>query len=263
MLSDKTGLVNRLDVQTGGYVFEIETISNFSIQDFEFDEKQKRLTLYVSSGLENNFGEMYLPKNLLSGNFTFYVNDEEFYPTIKSNNNISFITLNFTGSGNNKIEIIGTDSLQGLNQTSIPIEDKSPDENKSPEKGGCLIATATFGSELAPQVQQLREFRDNSLLQTESGTLFMKTFNQFYYTFSPTIADWERENPAFKEFVKISVTPMITSLSILNYMNVDSEFEVLGYGISLVLLNVGMYLVAPGIVIHTIKTKFRNPKCFI
>ena len=118
--------------------------------------------------------------------------------------------------------------------------------------GGCLIATATFDSELAPQVQQLRELRDNTLLQTESGSIFMTGFNQFYYSFSPTIADWERQNPAFKEAVKVAITPLLTSLSILNYVDMDSEAEVLGYGISLILLNVGMYLAAPvgiGIVI--------------
>ena len=122
--------------------------------------------------------------------------------------------------------------------------------------GGCLIATATYGSELAPQVQKLRELRDNSLLQTESGTSFMAGFNQFYYSFSPTIADWERENPTFKEFVKITLTPMISSLSILNYVDMDSESSVVGYGISLILLNVGMYFVAPVVVIHTIRKKF-------
>lgn len=66
----------------------------------------------------------------------------------------------------------------------------------TPEKkgGGCLIATATYGSELAPQVQQLRELRDNQLLQTSSGTSFMIGFNQLYYSFSPAVADWERES---------------------------------------------------------------------
>ena len=124
------------------------------------------------------------------------------------------------------------------------------------EGGGCLIATATFGSELAPQVQQLRELRDNSLLQTESGSAFMESFNQFYYSFSPTIADYERQNPVFKEIVKLGITPLLTSLSILNYVDMDSEFEVLGYGISLILLNVGMYFFAPGIVIYRlIRTK--------
>src|SRR3989338_467808 len=131
----------------------------------------------------------------------------------------------------------------------------TPDESVQ-EGGGCLIATATYGSELAPQVQQLRELRDNSLLQTKSGTSFMSTFNQFYYLFSPTIADWERENPIFKESVKITLTPMISSLSILNYLDMDSDASVLGYGISLILLNVGMYFVAPAIVIVGIRKKF-------
>ena len=119
--------------------------------------------------------------------------------------------------------------------------------------GGCLIATATYGTELAPQVQQLRELRDNKLLQTESGTSFMNSFNDFYYSFSPHIADYERENPIFKEAVKIAITPMISSLSILNYVDMDSEAEVLGYGISLILLNVGMYFVAPAIIIMRIR----------
>ena len=84
----------------------------------------------------------------------------------------------------------------------------------------------------------------------------MSSFNNFYYSFSPTIADWERESPIFKEFVKITLTPMISSLSILNYVDMDSEASVLGYGISLIILNAGMYFVAPAIVIHTIKKKF-------
>ncbi len=125
--------------------------------------------------------------------------------------------------------------------------------------GGCLIATATFGSELAPQVQQLRELRDNYLMKTESGSTFITGFNQFYYSFSPTIADWERQNPVFREAVKLAITPLITSLSILNYIDMDSEIEVLGYGISLILLNVCMYIIAPvgiGIFVFRKKSKF-------
>ena len=128
--------------------------------------------------------------------------------------------------------------------------------DKTSNKGGCLIATATYGTELAPQVQQLRELRDTSLLQTASGTSFMAGFNEFYYSFSPTIADLERESPMFKEAVKITLTPLISSLSILNYVDMDSEVSVLGYGISLILLNVGMYFVAPVVVVHQIKKKF-------
>ena len=111
--------------------------------------------------------------------------------------------------------------------------------------GGCLIATATYGSELSSQVQQLRELRDNTLLQTKSGSAFMIGFNQFYYSFSPTIADWERQNAVFKEAVKLTITPLITSLSILNYVDIDSEEEMLGYGIGIILLNTGIYFAGP------------------
>jgi len=144
------------------------------------------------------------------------------------------------------------------NQVEVP----SPaiqEQQTTDEGGGCLIATATYSSELAPQVQMLRELRDNTLLQTDSGTSFMNGFNQFYYSFSPTISDWERQNPVFKEVVKISITPLITSLSLLQFVDMDSEAEVLGYGISLILLNVGMYIVAPvgiGIFVFRKKSKF-------
>jgi len=119
--------------------------------------------------------------------------------------------------------------------------------------GGCLIATAAFGSEMAPQVQFLREIRDNTVLQTESGTSFMTGFNQFYYSFSPTIADYERENPAFKEAVKITLTPLLTSLTLLQYADIDSESEMLGYGIGVILLNIGMYFVAPAVLVMKIR----------
>jgi len=130
-----------------------------------------------------------------------------------------------------------------------------------PEKtggGGCLIATATFGSELAPQVQMLREIRDNSVLTTTSGTSFMTTFNQFYYSFSPTIADMERENEVFKETVKIVITPLLTTLSILNYVDIDSEEEILGYGIGIILLNLSMYFVAPAIIIIKLRNRIQQ-----
>jgi len=146
-------------------------------------------------------------------------------------------------SGN--YDIITNLELVGTEETQVSEDAQSP----SSSGGGCLIATATYGSELAPQVQQLRELRDNTLLQTESGSAFMKSFNQFYYSFSPGIANLERENPIFKEMVKLAITPLITSLSILNYVDIDSEAEVLGYGIGIIFMNVGMYFVAPALIV--------------
>ena len=135
-------------------------------------------------------------------------------------------------------------------------EEASTDEsasNGSQSGGGCLIATAAFGSEMAPQVQFLREIRDNIVLQTESGTSFMTAFNQFYYSFSPTIADYERENPVFKETVKLAITPLLASLTLLQFADIHSESEMLGYGIGVILLNVGMYFVIPAVFIMKIR----------
>ena len=144
------------------------------------------------------------------------------------------------------------DSFKILSQDNTIMEIST--ETSSEEKGGgCLIATATYGTELAPQVQLLREIRDNSLLQTESGSAFMSGFNEFYYSFSPTIADLERESPMFKEAVKLAITPMITSLSLMEKAN--SESEVLGIGISVIALNLGMYIGIPAIMIVGIKKK--------
>jgi len=120
----------------------------------------------------------------------------------------------------------------------------------------CLIATAAYGSPLAPEVQMLREIRDDQLLQTESGSAFMAQFNTYYYTFAPTVSDWENENPVFKEVVRTTITPLIASLSLLQYVSMDSEAEVLFYGISMILLNIGMYFVAPAIVIVGIRKRF-------
>ena len=126
-----------------------------------------------------------------------------------------------------------------------------PIENSSDQGGGCLIATATYGSEMATEVQQLRELRDNQLLNTESGTVFMGTFNDIYYSFSPIIADYERENPYFKEAVKLAITPMISTLSLME--NAETESEVLSIGISVIMLNLGMYLGVPAVVIVGIR----------
>ncbi|WP_428324916.1 CFI-box-CTERM domain-containing protein [Nitrosopumilus sp.] len=123
--------------------------------------------------------------------------------------------------------------------------------NPTSSGGGCLIATATYGTELAPQIQQLREIRDNKLLKSESGTLFMKNFNEFYYSFSPFIADIERENPVFKEMIRIGITPMLYSLSIMSLA--DSDEEILGYGVSVILLNVGMYFGFPIILVMILR----------
>lgn len=146
-------------------------------------------------------------------------------------------------------------TVQGSEDTATNMVNKVQDSSTEAAKfSGCLIATASFGSELSPQVQMLRETRDNILFQTRSGTTFMAAFNQFYYTFSPTVAEWERQNAIFKEIVKTTITPLIATLSILSYLNIDSEIEMIGYGVGVIFLNIGIYFVFPAFVAIQLKS---------
>jgi peptidyl-prolyl cis-trans isomerase B (cyclophilin B) len=165
----------------------------------------------------------------------------------------TFAYSNTVDNFNNNIQKFqeSLDSFRILSQESPIIT--SSEEKSVEEGGGCLIATATFGSEMSTEVQQLRELRDNTLLNTESGTAFMSTFNDIYYSFSPYIADMERENPYFKEAVKIAITPMISSLSLME--NANSESEVISLGLSVIALNLGMYLGVPAMIVIGIKKR--------
>ena len=164
LLSDATGLINRIDIQTSGYDFEVVLTANFDLLDYDFDINNKQLILYLDSGLENNLGEIIIPATLLSGDFRFYLNDQEFFPKVQSDEKISFITLNFSGLGNNVVKIIGTEYLSGLDDI-IPIGNNSsksldndflPPDVQSNETlsddyliwlivGGIVIVIAVFG----------------------------------------------------------------------------------------------------------------------
>ncbi len=121
------------------------------------------------------------------------------------------------------------------------------------EDSGCLIATAAYGTELAPQVQMLRELRDNTLLSTESGSAFMDVFNLIYYSFSPTVADWERQSPIFKEAVRIAAIPLIYALSALNYADINGEWEMTLYGAGIILAVLAIYAGIPAAAIYAVK----------
>ena len=144
--------------------------------------------------------------------------------------------------------IVVQEPNQVIESNEIELENEITEEQiDDSQGGGCLIATATYGSEMAPQVQLLREIRDNQLLNTDSGVSFMTGFNSLYYSFSPYIADMERQSPVFKEMVKIGITPLLSSLSVMQYAETDSE--VVTYGIGVILMNLGMYVGVPAIII--------------
>ena len=200
-----------------------------------FIESPGKVTISVSNGdVATVLGDT------TTGEFTIYHDDYDFIEgTMLIANHINDYTLKEW-----------TD-VSTFTKTGLAVPAKETTSVKTGNGGGCLIATATYGSEMSQQVQQLRELRDNQLLQTESGTVFIGMFNDIYYSFSPTIADMEREHPMFKEAVKLAITPMISSLSLME--NAESESEVLGIGVSVIALNLGMYLAVPAIVLVGIR----------
>ena len=126
-LSDATGLINRIDIQTSGHDFEVVLTANFDLVDYGFDKNNKQLILYLDSGLENNLGEIVIPSTLLDGDFTFFLNDQEFFPKIQSSERVHFITLDFDGTGSNVISITGSEYLVGLDEI-VPIQNNSSEK---------------------------------------------------------------------------------------------------------------------------------------
>ena len=118
ILLNNPGLLQKFDINTGGYDFEVQTTSNFDVQEVEFSSDEKKLTLYIKSALENNLSEIQIPVNLINGNFTFFLNDQEYFPNVRTTERISLITAEFEGAGFHKLEIIGTTYLPEFSEVA-------------------------------------------------------------------------------------------------------------------------------------------------
>ena len=110
-ISEKTGLKKDFTIETSGYDFEVETVANFEINDVKLSRDDKKLTFDITSSLDNNFAEILIPINLIDGDLTLFVNGEEIFPQIRKNDKISFIVLEFNGTGHNTMEVMGTTYL--------------------------------------------------------------------------------------------------------------------------------------------------------
>jgi len=214
----------------------------FTIRD-SYTDSPMRLSDYTFVIIQNNKELHRVSDNAeVGGDFEkFTFSEGQTGPTI-----VKFENIRNTGQ-ETEFAFVVVDKTFGEKKSAaveqVVEEPVAAPQESSEEGGGCLIATATYGSELSPQVQQLREIRDNQLMNTESGSGFMSGFNEAYYSFSPYIADLEREHPMFKDAVKIAITPMISTLSIME--SAETESEVLGLGLSVIALNLGMYIGLP------------------
>jgi len=117
----------------------------------------------------------------------------------------------------------------------------------------CFIATATFGSELAPQVQFLRNFRDQRIQKTFAGSNFMLAFNLSYYSFSPTVASMVYSNQELRSGMQILLLPLITILeassTMFGVLTYQPELAALFTGLAASAMIAVVYLWIPSILI--------------
>ncbi len=119
---------------------------------------------------------------------------------------VTLTASNINGGGQDSSASINLIVQQGSNNVTSQSSPQQQQQQQPPS--GCLIATAAFGSELTPQVQFLRNFRDHYILSTVSGSAFMNAFNSIYYSFSPQIAGYERSQPWLQSMVKAGLYPL-------------------------------------------------------
>lgn len=69
----------------------------------------------------------------------------------------------------------------------------------------CFVATAAYGSQMAPQVEVLRNFRNRFLLVSKWGKSFVKT----YYRHGPKLAKFISDNDFFRSVTRSFLWPII------------------------------------------------------
>ena len=67
------------------------------------------------------------------------------------------------------------------------------------------IATAAYGTPMAEEIQVLREFRDQILMKSEAGRVFI----DIYYEYSPPIAEFIKDKPLLRAKVRAILKPAI------------------------------------------------------
>ena len=127
---------------------------------------------------------------------------------------------------------------------------ESPEAEAAGQGGGCLVATAAYGTELSGRVQMLREVRDRTVMSTDAGAAFMSAFNAAYYAVSPSVADMQRQSPILNAAAGALLAPALWSAGIMAHAEPGSDASVVLYGLAAALLVSGAYAGAPSCALY-------------
>jgi uncharacterized membrane protein len=126
----------------------------------------------------------------------------------------------------------------------------------------CVIATATYGSELAPEVEILRNFRDQMIMKTYAGSNFMIVFNAWYYSFSPNVAQYIAQHSAAKAVMKAALYPLLGIMRlgtvVFQSTSVSSEGATIFAGLVISSLIGEAYLAIPMTIVRKISSRARS-----
>ena len=175
---------------------------------------------------------------------------------------ISATTATLTGSQQTLITVVTTTAVGTLTTTSTTTATSystltttqpastvtltKTETTTTTSAKACIIAQAAYGSELAPQVQLLREIRDRQVMATFIGSQFIRIFNRFYYSFSPQVAERIQSNPLYADLTRRTLTPL---LHILRLVKGSTEMELALSGVAASALIGVAYLTIPLLIV--------------
>ena len=214
-----TGLAGGYSVvvtASGGGVVKQVTV-NLNIETFDFTLKVEPESIEMKQGesatvavtvtkVSGAAKKVKLSLMGLPAEASYSFNPEEITPT-----GTSILTID-AGSAKGTFTLIIKAKGDGKEKSavlSLKIEEKR-----------CVIATATYGSEVSDEVQFLRNFRDNIVLRSYAGRRFYVAFDAFYYSWSPPVAQYISSHPWLKPPVRFLLYPLLTSLLLASYVSI-------------------------------------------
>jgi hypothetical protein len=140
---------------------------------------------------------------------------------------------------------VGDTSYQNSSSPNVSFE---VTQRSSTPGSGCVIATATYGSAMASQVQVLRDFRETIALKTFAGSSFMLVFNSWYYSWSPSVAATIAPNDSLRAAMAVVLQPILYILQVatatFSALSFNGEFAIVMTGFVAVAL-IGLVYFVP------------------